>query len=117
MHTAIETQETTMLVYLEGELDHHNAGDVREKIDEFASAFRPERMVLDFGGVSFMDSSGIGLVMGRYKLLQAFDCPLELRNLSGHAYKVMRLAGIEKIAELKRGNSERGGNVCKSKTK
>ncbi len=54
MHTAIETDGKTMLVYLEGELDHHNAGSVREKIDEFAAAFCPERAVLDFGGVSFI---------------------------------------------------------------
>lgn len=106
MHTAIETDGKTMLVYLEGELDHHNAGGVRAKIDEFAAAFCPERAVLDFGGVSFMDSSGIGLVMGRYKLLQTFGCTLELRNLSPHAYKVMRLAGVENIAVLKKGREE-----------
>lgn len=111
MHTAIETEDKTMFVYLEGELDHHNAGSVRDKIDEFAAAFCPERAVLDFGGVSFMDSSGIGLVMGRYKLLQAFDCALELRNLSPHVYKVMRLAGIEKIAVLKKGKEGRGDDA------
>lgn len=111
MHTAIETQDATMLVYLEGEIDHHNAGDVRDKIDEFAAAFHPEHAVLDFGGVSFMDSSGIGLVMGRYKLLQAFGCTLELRNLSPHVYKVMRLAGIEKIAVLKKEKEGREENA------
>lgn len=111
MHTAIETQDATMLVYLEGELDHHNAGGVRDKIDEFAAAFHPAHAVLDFGGVSFMDSSGIGLVMGRYKLLQAFGCTLELRNLSPHVYKVMRLAGIEKIAVLKKEKEGREKNA------
>lgn len=108
MHTTIETTEQTMLVCLEGELDHHNAGGVREKIDAFAAGFCPKRLILDFDGVSFMDSSGIGLVMGRYRFLQAFDCALEIRNLSPHAYKVMRLAGLEKIAVLKK-KREGGG--------
>lgn len=112
MHTEIETDEKTMLVYLEGELDHHNAGGVREKIDEFAAAFCPKLAVLDFGGVSFMDSSGIGLVMGRYKLLQTFGCTLEIRNLSPHAYKVMRLAGLENIAVLKKGKEGSQNDAC-----
>lgn len=102
MQTSIETDEKTMTVYLEGELDHHNAPSVREKIDEFAVGFHPAHLILDFGGVSFMDSSGIGLVMGRYKLLAQMACTLEIRRLSTHAFKVMRLAGIEKIAALSR---------------
>ena len=53
-----------------------------------------------------MDSSGIGLVMGRYKLLVQFSCTLEIRNLSAHAYKVMRLAGLDRIAALSRADKK-----------
>lgn len=102
MHTRIETDGRVMTVYLEGELDHHNAPAAREKIDEFTVGFHPEHTILDFGGVTFMDSSGIGLVMGRYKLLIQFSSTLEIRNLSAHAYKVMRLAGLDRIAALSR---------------
>ena len=109
MHTAIETQGTTMLVYLEGELDHHNAGGVRDKIDEFAAAFQPEHAVLDFGGVSFMDSSGIGLVMGRYKLMQELNGKVLVRNPPSHIKKVMRLSGIDRLAAISSGE----GGVCK----
>ena len=49
-----------------------------------------------------MDSSVIGLVMVRYKLLESMGCTLEIQNLSDHAYKVMRLAGLDKIATLNR---------------
>lgn len=113
MQTQIETDEKTMTAYLSGELDHHNAASVREKIDEFILGFCPEKVILDFGGVTFMDSSGIGLVMGRYKLLAAMNCPLEISNLSPHAYKVMRLAGLEKIAVLRKIN-EKGGKTCET---
>ena len=88
MQVNIETEESAAVCYLSGELDHH--------------------MVLDFGGVTFMDSSGIGLVMGRYKLLSAANCTLTVRNLSPHAYKVMRLAGLENIVTLKK-CGEKGG--------
>lgn len=108
MQVNIETEESAAVCYLSGELDHHNAPAVREKIDEFAVGFNPQSIVLDFGGVTFMDSSGIGLVMGRYKLLSAANCTLTVRNLSPHAYKVMRLAGLENIVTLKK-CGEKGG--------
>lgn len=108
MQVHIETEADTAVCYLEGELDHHNAPSVREKIDEFAVGNKPQHMLLDFGGVTFMDSSGIGLVMGRYKLLTAANCELGVRNLSPHAYKVMRLAGLENLVELRK-RGEKGG--------
>lgn len=108
MQVHIETDAEAAICYLDGELDHHNAPSVREKIDEFAVGNRPHHMVLDFGGVSFMDSSGIGLVMGRYKLLSTANCTLSVRNLSPHAYKVMRLAGLENIVMLQK-RGEKGG--------
>lgn len=114
MQVHIETEADTAVCYLEGELDHHNAPSVREKIDTFAVGSMPRRMLLDFGGVTFMDSSGIGLVMGRYKLLSASDCTLTVCNLSPHAYKVMRLAGLENLVTLQK-RGEKGGK-CYAKT-
>ena len=57
---------------------------------------------MDFGEVTFMDSSGIGLVMGRYRLIEGKNCSFYIVNLSEHAYRVMQLAGLEKIAVLKK---------------
>ena len=102
MQTNITTDGRVMTAYLSGELDHHNAPAVREKIDAFAVGFCPAHAILDFGGVTFMDSSGVGLVMGRSKLLAELSCTLEVRNLSPHAYKVMRLAKLDKLAALSR---------------
>ena len=53
-----------------------------------------------------MDSSGIGLVMGRYRLIEGKNCSLYIVNLSEHAYRVMQLAGLEKIAVLKKKTRE-----------
>lgn len=100
LNVQIKVENKTVTAYLSGELDHHNAPAVRERIDEAVCNRRPELLVLDFGSVGFMDSSGIGLVMGRYRLIQSMNCKLYIINLPPHVYKVMRLAGLEKIAVL-----------------
>lgn len=106
MTTEIEIIDKKIIAYLKGEIDHHNAPSIREKIDECIERQNPEVLIMDFSGVSFMDSSGIGLVMGRYKLLCQREGKLEIIGLSSHAYKVMKLAGLERIAILKKANKE-----------
>ncbi|MDD2955166.1 MAG: anti-sigma factor antagonist [Oscillospiraceae bacterium] len=100
MDVQLTVEEETMTAFLSGEIDHHGAGEIRRKIDEMAQRVRPQKMILDFGGVTFMDSSGIGLVMGRYRLLQSFGGALCLRHVSSPLKKVMRLAGLDRIAQI-----------------
>lgn len=87
----------TVTVYLTGEIDHHNAQKMREEIDNCAQHNSPDTLILDFGGVEFMDSSGIGIVLGRYRLMQELGGQLCLQNLPAHIRKVMRVAGIENL--------------------
>ena len=86
---------------LDGEIDHHAASLLRVSIDDAVLHKRPRLLILDFGAVTFMDSSGVGLVMGRYKLLRTVGGRLRVQNLSPAAYKVMRLAGLDKLGELR----------------
>lgn len=97
MPISIETNDGIIEVTLSGEIDHHSAGELRDAIDAAISSAAHERLILDFRGVSFMDSSGIGLVMGRYKALDGSGV-LELRGLSAPIRRVMRLAGLDRIA-------------------
>lgn len=92
-----------MTAYLAGEIDHHSAKGVREEIDEVANRVQPADMYLDFKDVTFMDSSGIGLVMGRYSLMQEFGGRLHVINMSSHIRKVMRLAGLDRLAVMENG--------------
>ena len=96
----------TLSAFLQGEIDHHTAAFARNEIDTELgteiSAQMPTKLVLDFGGVTFMDSSGIGLVMGRYKVTNSMGAVLEVSNIPPNIYKVMKLAGLEKLAPLKR---------------
>ena len=64
MSAKIEFRKNTLTAYLDGEIDHHTASLIRMGIDDAILHKRPEELILDFGGVTFMDSSGIGLVMG-----------------------------------------------------
>ena len=91
------TEQEITTVYLSGELNHHNAAPLRERVDTVIRERRPKRLVLDFSGISFMDSSGIGFVMGRYKLIRSLDGELRIQGASARLEKVMRLAGLEKL--------------------
>lgn len=100
MAVRIEQEENRMIAYLSGEIDHHSAKEIRETIDFSAESALPEKLTLDFQGVTFMDSSGIGLVMGRYRLMQTMNGTLSVRNVSDHIGRVMKLAGLDKLAVI-----------------
>lgn len=97
MDVKTSVDDRTATVYLSGELDHHNAAPLRERVDQVIRERHPQKLVLDFGGISFMDSSGIGFVMGRYKLMMAQGGQLQVRGASARMEKVMRLAGLERL--------------------
>ncbi|MBO7217370.1 MAG: anti-sigma factor antagonist [Clostridia bacterium] len=102
MSVDIKSVGELLTVLLSGEIDHHTAKDIREKIDEAIEFNMPSLVIMDFGGVTFMDSSGIGLVMGRYKILVKKGAKLNLTNLPPNIYKVMKLAGIERLAKIEK---------------
>lgn len=85
------------VAHLSGEIDHHSAREIREKIDLALQTAPAAQLVLDFKKVSFMDSSGIGLVLGRYRLMQELGGELRLQDLPDYIRKVMRVAGIENL--------------------
>lgn len=89
--------EETVSAFLSGEIDHHNAKELRAQIDREVERALPTLLRLDFGGVEFMDSSGIGLILGRYRLIQDLQGRLELCSLPDHIARVVRLAGIDHL--------------------
>ena len=112
MPVTIEINGDTMVARLSGELDHHHTQKLREEIDRNVQKERPARLALDFAGVEFMDSSGIGLVLGRYRLMQEMNGKLVLRAMPPHIRRVMRVAGIAslEIEEEKQNNQTTTSN-------
>lgn len=100
MSVEINVMGEVVTAYLSGELDHHTAREMREVIDNAVELNMPTLLVLDFKDISFMDSSGIGLVMGRYRNLQKTGAELHISGTAPNIYKVLKLAGIEKLAKL-----------------
>ena len=86
-----------LTVRVTGEIDHHSAQGWRTSIDREAVCAHPKTLVLDFSGVTFMDSSGIGLVMGRYRLVRSWEGELLLVGMSERLRKMMTLAGLDRL--------------------
>ena len=107
MSIRIQSNGETVTAFLEGEIDHHTAAEMREAIDAELVGGTVKLLILDFREVTFMDSSGIGLVMGRYRQIKYNDGELQVINTSPQIYKVMRIAGLERLAVIEKGERKR----------
>ena len=99
MPVTFDHREGVLIAGISGDLDHHSldhhsAAPIREAIDRMAESAMPKVLVLDFGGVGFMDSSGIGLIMGRYKLMDSMGGSVRVEHASPQLKKVIKLAGL-----------------------
>ena len=94
-------QKTTMrarCIALEGELDHHNTEAIRQQLDRAIARSRGN-LILDFAQVTLMDSSGIGLLIGRYKKLKEKGMRLFVKNVNPYVDKLFRMSGLYSIIE------------------
>lgn len=107
MPVTFQKQRGKLVVFLRGEIDHHGAEPMRKEIDRRIRQDKPSVLRLDFRNVTFMDSSGVGLVMGRYRLLRTWGGKLELSGMSGVVQRIMQLSGVEQIASVL---TEKGGS-------
>ncbi|OPJ60086.1 anti-sigma F factor antagonist [Clostridium oryzae] len=97
MNLKFNNIEQKLVVQFIGELDHHSAEEVRIKIDDKIDREKPQCIIMDFSKVSFMDSSGIGVVIGRYKKMLLKNGHLYITNLNPTVRRVFELSGMFKI--------------------
>ena len=100
MRLKMDKQDGCLVVGLLGELDHHGATELRETVDAEIESTGPSCLVLDFSGVEFMDSSGFGFVMGRYKKMHRTGGTVTVRGARGHVKKMLELSGAGKYVTL-----------------
>lgn len=100
MPVQITNKGEVLYCFLSGEIDHHSAVGIRKQIDDAIDSVMPSLLVLDYGGVSFMDSSGIGLVMGRYRNISRLGGKVHIGNPPDFVYKLFSLCAIEQIATI-----------------
>lgn len=84
-----------------GEIDHHETKNARDDIDEMMLEMHPKTMVFDFSRTTFMDSSGLGLILGRYNKTVAMGIKLEIANPGEKIMKMLTMAGVDKIIKIK----------------
>ncbi len=100
MRISIDIRDKILIVNFNGELDHHSAEEIRKEIDRVYFEKRLAHIVLDLKKLNFMDSSGIGLIMGRYKNVSDNGGKLVLVNVSSRVEKILKMSGILKIVQM-----------------
>ena len=98
-----------LMIRMNAELDHHLAEEMRQVIDDVIDKRGVTHIVFDFTKVDFMDSAGIGMLLGRYKVIKMLGGQLELMNVNKQVEKVFEISGILKIIPLIKNNEENVG--------
>lgn len=96
-----EFQGGVLTAYLDGEIDHDSAAAIRAQVDASAQSLKPRVLCLDFGSVGFMDSSGVGLVMGRYRMMKLLGGALRVVNVPDRLYRIFAMSGLEGLGVLR----------------
>ena len=94
-----------MIIYPGGDLDHHNAEYIRELADCYLEKYPINRILFDFTGVEFMDSSGLGLILGRRACAEEIGATLILEDPSEGVQKILALAGMERLITIRYGGT------------
>ena len=90
----------TLTAMLLCDIDHHTAAAVRSRIDADVKLHRPALLVLDFSQVEFIDSSAVGLIMGRVKLMEQLGGTVKLQKLNRRCRRLLDLSGITRLLPL-----------------
>ena len=90
-------------VFFQCDIDHHSAARLRSEIDRLLCTERPKRLWLNLSAVEFMDSSGLGLILGRCNLLGELGGEMILRAPAPRVEKILRLAGLERLIPIEAG--------------
>lgn len=98
----VEYQKEDKLLYLKitEEIDHHSCEKIKKRADYEIQIHIPKKVIFDFNNVNFMDSSGIGMIIGRYKLASMFGGKTSMINVKPAIKKVFEMSGILKLIPI-----------------
>jgi stage II sporulation protein AA (anti-sigma F factor antagonist) len=95
----VDEKDGVLVAWLSGELDHHAADEVRRQLDTALYRRQSGKVILDMSKLTFMDSSGIGVVLGRYRKVKEAGGRLSVRGLSSRVDRILRLAGVYTVID------------------
>ena len=94
-------KEDKLLIFkLTEDVDQHTSEKIRRKMDNEIKRYIPRKVIFDFSNISFMDSAGIGMVLGRYKLAKMLDGELEIINVNKSMKKIFDMSGVSRIINI-----------------
>ena len=99
MENLYEMKDEILIIHLPEELDHHTAGLIRESTDELFTCKKIRDVVFDYKKTSFMDSSGIGLIMGGYREVRYLKGDVYLVNISDKMERILSISGLYRVAK------------------
>ena len=92
--------ERALQIIFNEEIDHHVQEKIRRNLDYEIQRFMPKKIVFDFENVNFMDSAGIGIIIGRYKVAKMYGAQIQIVNANEKITKILEMSGIPKIIQL-----------------
>lgn len=93
-------ENRTLILKIDGEIDHHSCEIIKKEADYEIQKKSPKKLIFDFKNVNFMDSSGIGLIIGRYKYLLRIGGETEIINANKEIKRILDMSGIFKIIPI-----------------
>lgn len=93
-------EDKLLLLQITEEIDHHTTEEIRRKADYEITRYMPRKVIFDFNKVTFMDSAGIGMLIGRYKVAKMLGSTIEMINVKPSIKKVFEMSGILKIVPI-----------------
>lgn len=97
MQLSSKQQQDILYISLDGELDQHTAEYTRDSLDSFMAQTRAGRIIIDLSRLSFMDSTGIGVLIGRYKKMKDRNVPIYVTNPTTQAERIFKMTGLYSI--------------------
>lgn len=96
----MQNEHDTLTVKISGDIDHHSSKELREEIDFEIVRARPKYVVFDLTECEFMDSSGLGLILGRFRKCGEYGCEFKLVNPGVKTMRILRMAGVDKLINI-----------------
>ena len=100
MELLFKRKNKTLIILISGEIDHHTAKDLRSQTESALLELGGRNIIFGFENVTFMDSSGIGMLIGRYKQLQIFGGRIAVAGAKGKVSEIFRLSGLTEILPM-----------------
>jgi len=102
MQESCQMVKEGLLVKIKGELDLTCASSLRDRLDHELKKSGTRHLILDLGGVSFIDSSGLGVILGRYRMLAPIGGKISIRNCNAQVYRILEISGLTRIMLVER---------------